>query len=542
MKFGPVAPAQARGAILAHSVRLAGRTLKKGRALTVADVAALEAAGVAEITVAIPGPDEVAEDEAALRIAQALAGAAAHVEISAPFTGRANLFARAGGVLTLDAARIAAVNALDEAATIATLPDLARAAPRQMLATVKIIPYAAPAAVVAQAEAILCASPALTLAPFRWRAAHLVLTATHGMKPSLLDKGAQAVRTRMASLGVAALSEARVVHDADALAQALVAAPDAAEALLILTGSATSDRADVGPAALLRAGGRIARFGMPVDPGNLLFLGALGGRTVIGLPGCARAPSLNGADWVIERLAAGLEVGADDIAAMGVGGLLKEIPSRPTPRAGGAEALSRKPRVAAILLAAGSARRMRGGDKLLELVDGAPMLRRAAQALCDSRADRTIVVLRPGDAARRAALEGLDVRIVENPAAPEGMAASIRAALAATPADADAVLLALGDMPEIGPAHIDALIAAYAPEEGRVICRAVSEDGADGHPVLFGRRFFETLARLEGDRGAREIIAAHPELVERAPTPGRGAVIDLDTPEAWAAWRAERGA
>ena len=98
---------------------------------------------------------------------------------------------------------------------------------------------------------------------------------------------------------------------------------------LILTGSATSDLNDTAPQAVRRAGGKVLRFGMPVDPGNLLFLGEISGRPVIGLPGCARSPALNGADWVLERLACGLMVGDAEIAAMGVGGLLKEIPIRP---------------------------------------------------------------------------------------------------------------------------------------------------------------------------------------------------------------------
>jgi molybdenum cofactor cytidylyltransferase len=102
----------------------------------------------------------------------------------------------------------------------------------------------------------------------------------------------------------------------------------------LLTGSATSDLHDVGPQALRDAGGLVARFGMPVDPGNLLFHGRLGARPVIGLPGCARSPLLNGADWVLERLACGIDLDDDAIAAMGVGGLLKEIPSRPQPREG----------------------------------------------------------------------------------------------------------------------------------------------------------------------------------------------------------------
>jgi len=110
-----------------------------------------------------------------------------------------------------------------------------------------------------------------------------------------------------------------------------------ADMILILTGSATSDAMDVAPEALRAAGGEVTRFGMPVDPGNLLFIGRLQGAEVIGLPGCARSMALNGADWVLSRLACGLAVTSADIAGMGVGGLLKEIPSRPMPR-------TRKPR------------------------------------------------------------------------------------------------------------------------------------------------------------------------------------------------------
>jgi molybdenum cofactor cytidylyltransferase len=144
---------------------------------------------------------------------------------------------------------------------------------------------------------------------------------------------------------------------------------------LILTGSATSDRRDVGPAAVEAAGGRVMRFGMPVDPGNLLFLGELDGKPVIGLPGCARAPALNGADWVLERIACGLETTSAAIAAMGVGGLLKEIPSRPSPRAGGAEA-PRRPHVTVALLASGAilahARRRQAARAGRRRADAAP--------------------------------------------------------------------------------------------------------------------------------------------------------------------------
>ena len=545
MRFGPVALEDAEGAVLAHSIGLPDGRLKKGRRLSAADLARLAAAGMAQVTVARLGADDIEEDTAAGRIAAALAPdpAALGLSLSAPFTGRANLFAAAAGVLTVDAARVDALNALDEAITLATLPDHSRVGPRQMVATVKIIPYAAPAAAVARAESILAEGPPVRLhRPVR-QSAGLILTAVPGMAEKVIAKGAEAVRARLAALGIRLAAERTVAHRTEAVAAAIAECPG--EMILILTGSATSDRADVGPAALLAAGGRLERFGMPVDPGNLLFLGEVAGvggpaRPVIGLPGCARSPKLNGADWVLERLACGIPVGARDIAAMGVGGLLKEIPSRPAPRAGegGAADAARRPVVSALILAAGSARRMQGRDKRLEPAGGRRLLARLAREALASAADETVAVLREGDAARAAALAGTAARVVENPRAAEGMGASIAAGLAALRPDADAVLILMGDMPEIRARDLDRLIAAFDPAEGRAIVRATAEDGTPGHPVLFGRRFFEALAALGGDTGARQVIRENAEFVVEVGLSGQAALTDLDTPEAWAAWRA----
>ena len=540
MEFGRVPVAAAGGAILAHSLSRGALRLKKGRRLSPADVAALLAAGVAEVTVARPGVEDVPEDAAAAAVAAALVPdpAAAGLRVSAPFTGRVNLFAEVAGLLRVDRAAVDRLNAVDPALTLATLPDHARVAPRQMLATVKVIPYAAPAAAVA--AAVAAAAGAIRLLPFRPMTVSLILTRTEGMKPALLAKGGEAVAARVAGLGMEPLAPVTVPHATGAVAAAIQAAPGGM--VLILGASATSDAADTCPQGLVAAGGTLIRFGMPVDPGNLLFLGCHAGRPVVGLPGCARSPALNGADFVLERLAAGVAVGSAEIAAMGVGGLLKEIPQRPQPRAGVAPAtVPGRPRVSALVLAAGASRRMRGADKLLEPVAGLPLLRRVAEVALASQADEVMVVLPPAGEARRAVIDGLGVTPVVAAEAAAGMASSLRAGLAALDPAAEAVVLLLADMPEIGAAEIDRVIAGFDPEEGREIVRATAEDGTPGHPVLFGRRFFESLAALSGDTGAREVLRAAPDFVTEVPTRGRAAVTDLDTPEAWAAWRVGRG-
>ncbi len=327
MRFGPVPLDQAEGAILAHSLKLGGKRLRKGRVLEAADVAALARAGMDEVIVARPDPGDMGEDAAATRLAAALVPepAAAHLRLTRASTGRVNLYATGPGVLGLDAARLDAANRVDPMVTVATLPPFARVARGTMVATVKIIAYGvAETSVSAAADR---ARDSMRVHPVRLRRATLIQTDI-GQGPG---KGEDAIAARLAALGMSLAGSVTVPHRAAPLAEAILAAPG--DMVLILTASATSDPADVAPSAVRAAGGSVARFGMPVDPGNLLFLGAQGGRPVIGLPGCARSPALNGADWVLERVACGMEVTDADIAGMGVGGLLKESPARGMPRA-----------------------------------------------------------------------------------------------------------------------------------------------------------------------------------------------------------------
>ncbi len=528
MRFAPVPLKAARGGILAHSLRLDGLHLRKGTVLGESEIAALKRAGLHEVTVALLAPDDLDENTAALRIGSA--GAGAGIVASKAFAGRVNLLAASAGVVEISTGVVNAINRLHPAITLATLPPFSRVDKGQMLATIKIIPYGVAAAQVAQAAAQMAG--ALRLHPAIKKQVSLVMSKVDGMKSSLLDKGGKAVEARLSRLG-AALEDCQIVpHEAVALGGAIKAAKG--EIVLVLGGSATSDIEDIAPAALRLAGGEVLRFGIPVDPGNLLFLGAQSGRDVLGLPGCVRSMALNGADWVLERLVCGIKVDERMLTGMGVGGLLKEIPTRPQPRRAGA---GHGRNVAVILLAAGQSRRMKERDKLLEMVDGQAMLHHAARAALESRADTVFVALPPQADARRARLAGLAVRPIEAVDFAEGMGGSLRNAMAEIGEGYDAVIVALADMPEITPAHYNALIKAYDPGTQREICRAMSEDGQPGHPVLFGQRFFENLAAASGDAGAREILRSSAEFIYNVKTAGRGAVLDLDTPEAWENWR-----
>ncbi len=335
MRFGPVPVEAAEGLVSAHSVRAGDLAVRKGSRLDARAVAALREAGVASVIAAGLEPGDVGEDAAAGRVAAVLGGAGVRAE--APFTGRANLFATGAGVLVVERAAVDALNAVDEAVTVATLPALKPVVEGEMLATVKIIPYAVEGRVCEAAIAALGGRPPLRVAPYARAHVGVVSTLLPGLKSSVVEKTLRILGQRLAPTGAAILCDRRVPHAASAVADAVAACvAQGADLVIVFGASAIADRRDVIPAGIEAAGGTVAHFGMPVDPGNLLLVGALGDVPVIGAPGCARSPKENGFDWILHRLLADLPVSRADIVALGVGGLLMEIVSRPQPRSGNA--------------------------------------------------------------------------------------------------------------------------------------------------------------------------------------------------------------
>lgn len=537
MKFGPLATQDAEGAILAHTIRLEAGALKKGHRLSADDLLRLSDAGIGEIVAARLEPGECHEDRAAERLARAADGGGMTLE--PPFTGRVNFLAASDGVLVIDEDAVDAVNRVDPALTLATLPAYARVTRGRMVATAKVIPFAVGEASVARAEAV--ARQAVRVAPFRARKVGLVATELPHLKPSVMDKTRRITEARLDVSGSTLIAEHRVAHETQAVADALTGLMHrGAEMLLVFGASAIVDRGDVIPAAIESAGGTVVHFGMPVDPGNLLLVGDIGGIPVIGAPGCARSPSENGFDWVLDRLMADLPVTAQDITGLGVGGLLMEIGSRPQPREGKRERTTtsaRRREVAGLLLAAGRSSRARGTNKLLARLEGKPLVRIAAENALASGLSRLVVVTGHMHGEIRDALAGLDIDIVHNPDFAEGMGGSIRTGMRALPQSAEAVLVLLADMPGIDAGVIDRLIGAYRPEAGRAIIAAAHE-GTRGNPVLFDRLFFARLARLEGDTGARRLIGENSGLLAEVEI-GEAARHDLDTREALAEAGAE---
>jgi molybdenum cofactor cytidylyltransferase len=537
--FGPTPLAEAEGAILAHTLRLPERVLRKGSVLDGAAVVALRQAGYSEVIAARLEPGDVGENEAADRLANALA--APLTRRSRAATGRVNLAAEQAGLLVVDAARIDRLNAVHEALTVGTLPNYTPVAPRDMVATIKVIPFSVPGAVLAEAEAIARDwTPPFQVHPFRPLKAGLVLTELPGLKEAVANNTIDATRARIAGLTGSLLPPLRCPHREEPIAKSLeILLSQGADVVMVAGASAVVDRRDVGPMGIVRAGGEIRHFGMPVDPGNLICIGQVGTVPALVLPGCAGSPRPNGIDFVLQRIYAGLDVGGHEVTRMGVGGLLKDTTARPLPRAKATEAPvqaqePRRPAIAAVVLAAGLSSRMAPQNKLL-LPDrgGKPMVARVVDNVLSSHARPVLVVVGHQSDAVRDALGGRPVTYVAAEDYAQGLSASLKAGIAALPGDVAAAVVCLGDMPLVTGRIIDRLIEAYDPDEGRLIVLP-THNGKQGNPILWDRRFFPEILALSGDVGARHLLARHAEEIAEVEIETDAVLRDFDTVESLA--------
>ena len=338
MKFESLPLDQAKGHVLGHNIVGEGgrRVMRKGRALSAGDITKLRSLGLESVYVARLEGDDLEEDEAADRIAVNLVGPGCRRSLAR--TGRVNFYAEEPCVLLLNLGRLMDLNRL-RGVTLATLPVHSAVPAGKMVATLKVIPYALPAPVVERAEELAAGpEPLLFLAPMVLRRVGLILSGAAAARERIVSSFRNALAPRLSALGATLEEPVFLALQREGAEQQLSAAIDGmrrqgAEMVLLAGDTAIMDRFDIAPRAVELAGGEVVSYGAPVDPGNLLLLGYLeGGLPVVGAPGCARSPKRNVVDLVLPRLLAGERLGSADIAALGHGGLLEDVPERPSPR------------------------------------------------------------------------------------------------------------------------------------------------------------------------------------------------------------------
>ena len=527
MKFGRISVTEAEGAFLAHTLKFDDLRLKKGHKITLEDVATLQSHGCSTIVAAQLEVDDLDENQAARQIAASVCGE--HMNAQASFTGRSNLYASESGLLVYDRERLNQLNMVHEAITVAALNPYSVVEARQIIATIKIITYGVAADLVDKSEDIAKSPEALfRIATFNPTDVGLIQTKLPGIRESILNKTRLTLETRISRLGSRLTLERRCEHDETAIAEALKELQEAdCKLILIIGASATADRRDVIPTGIENAGGQLAHLGMPVEPGNLLLLGQFNENCpVIGLPGCARSPALNGVDWIMERLLAGLKVSSKEIMSMGAGGFIKGSSKSLKAQASS----SRTANFSAIILAAGMSRRMGKTNKLLEVINNETMVGRVSRLVLASQVEQVTLVTGHESEKVSDAVTNENINIVHNPDYADGLSTSLHCGLMQLEEDVDAAIICLADMPAVSTAVINQLIAAFNPQENRLICVPVF-DGQKGNPVVLAKRFFSEMSELSGDKGAREFLQKYVDLVCEVEINDAGVLHDIDEPE-----------
>lgn len=521
MRFEQIKPREATGWSLAHSVSTPSGRMAKNAVLTPELVERLVDADITSVLAFKLEVDDICENEAAEIVARHIADD--NIKVGKPARGRCNLYAKTAGLFIVDSL-LNDLNQIEPAIGVATLANLASIRTNQLVATIKVFPYGIEKSKI---TALCQITPTLAVKAFQ-QFSVTIISSGHIWNTKTTEITAERIERVSGTLTNTKTCD----HTVDDVAETLRQQARSNADLILLSGiSAISDARDILPEGLRAAGGRLIHLGMPVDPGNLLMLGELGGKTVVGMPGCSKSPKLNGFDWVLEHFAAGLPLTAEVIQGMGIGGLLKEITERPVLRAPIHEMAAAV--TAAIVLAAGKSSRSGADHKLLATLDKKTVIEQAVSTLREAGLDKIIVVTGHRAADVTAALDGQSVQIIRNAAYETGMASSLAAGMAALPSEAEQCFICLGDMPFVAANSLQALIeAANKVSEAEIFTPLYK--GKRGNPVLWRKSQFDKLRHITGDKGGRSIIRNQESLVCDVPVPDPGVLIDLDTPEALA--------
>ena len=536
MRFGAFDIGACEGLILAHSRKLAGKRIAKGSVLTADLVDAFRQDGVTQLVCAAPDAGDLSEDQVADRLAAVLMTAG--VSCSEAATGRVNFKVGTTGIIRYDRALITALNSVDEALTFSLVQHNQLLSTGQMAATLKVIPYFVSEQICRQFEDVLQGRPAFTFHPLQsWRVS-LIQTMDDVLGERVYTATKSVTERRLAQLGSKLTDSRRCAHDSSSVSSQISEALATGADLVLLCGcSAVVDRRDVLPVAIEQAGGQIDQLGLAVDPGNMLLAAHIDTTPVIGMPGCARSPKLNGFDWVLHLLLAGVPLSRAELADMASGGLLMEIASRPLPRDLASKSPPAPPHMGVVLLAAGQSRRMGDINKLTAKIAGKPVIRHVAETVLGAGFTDVVVVLGHDSQAVQTCLDGLPVRFVVNDDYLSGQASSVGAGVAALDSSATDVMVVLGDMPLLTPSFLQDLQRHHlaSSQHEQMICLPVSsKDGQRqvGHPVVWGRQFFSELQRLKGDQGGRQIWAEHPAMISHLTVDDPALFLDTDTADA----------
>lgn len=321
---------QAQGMVLCHDItRIVpgegkGPAFRKGHVIEAEDIPVLLRLGKEHIYVWDLAEGLLHEDDAAERIAAAIAGPG--VTLTQPCEGRINLLADRRGLLKIDVDTLTRLNAIEEV-TIATIHGDAAVSPGQMLAGTRVVPLVVDKARIERVEAVAAeAGPVVTVRPFRPLRVGVVTTGGEVFHGRIKDKFGPVLRRKFDDLGCSVLRQVIVPDDREmtvrAISQLLA---DGAE-MIAVTGGMSVDPDDLSPSSIRAAGGEVVTYGSPTFPGAMFMLAYIGDVPVVGLPGCVMYHKASIFDLTVPRLVAGERLSRMDIVRLGHGGLCAMCP------------------------------------------------------------------------------------------------------------------------------------------------------------------------------------------------------------------------
>jgi len=531
MKIEHLDPKESQGSILAQSYNLSERKLSKGTRVSKAIVELLNKENIKTILCAVPHENDMDEDAAAEAISNAIDRNRLYAEEAS--TGRVNFRTPALGVVRYNRELIKKINLVDESIAFSIVEHNQLLAKNDLIATLKIIPFFVSKIYVEQVVTLLSKYEIFKIHRLEEKKVEFIQTYYDWQKRSIFKATSNVTRSRLDALGCLLEKETLIPHDHESLCSEIKSSLDSGAQVLLISGaSAITDRSDYIPKAILSVGGEIIQYGLAVDPGNLLLIGQIGGTTVIGMPGCARSPKLNGFDWVLQLLMANIPITKEELADMGAGGLLMEIASRPLPRALSKSVNKREKKIMGVILAAGNSTRMGKDNKLLRNVGDASLVRNTAVEMLNSDVDSCSIVLGYQSDKVAEVIKDLNINLILNPFWQEGQASSLKAALNTLDDTYSDLLIMLGDLPGVKSRHINRVIEEHLLTNNRRSKITIpSFNGKKGNPVIWGRSFFPDLLNLEGDVGGRALFNHHPAAINLLDMDDPAVVTDTDTPE-----------
>ena len=328
MQFGSIKLEKSEGSILAHSIKLENLNISKGTLLTENHIMDLRSKGVQSVVVARLENGDIEENKSAIIVSKAFSHNS--LIFSKANTGRINIFSKHDGLLIYSVSSLISFNLIDEGIALALLTQNSFVKKKQLIGTLKVIPYSLPKKTILKFRRF---ENLIIVKPVKEKKFSLIQTSHENMKESFYKKTSIETKKRVENLSCFLLDDTICEHNEKELTSKIssIIKKDI-DILLISCASAVSDRNDILPKSIMNLGGNIIHFGLPVDPGNLLILASLNNKLILGMPGCARSPSLNGLDLILRMLVTDIKIDKKIIASLGVGGLLKDTRLRPFPR------------------------------------------------------------------------------------------------------------------------------------------------------------------------------------------------------------------